>query len=42
MLGAALVVAFVILVGPLSYFFGADSRLTTKRDRGSWATRMRR
>jgi hypothetical protein len=42
MLGAALVIAFLILVGPLSYFYGVDSRLTTKRDRGSWPTRPRR
>ena len=34
MLGAMLIGAFVLLIGPLAYFFGADSRLTTLRDRG--------
>jgi hypothetical protein len=42
MLGAMLVVAFLILVGPLSYFFGVDSRLTAKRDREWWPARPRR
>lgn len=27
MLGAILVGSFVLLVGPMSYFFGADSRV---------------
>ena len=42
MLGAALVVAFLILVGPLSYFFGVDSRVTSKRDRDWWPARPRK
>jgi hypothetical protein len=42
MLGAALVIAFLVLVGPLSYFYGVDSRLTAKRDRDSWPARPRR
>jgi hypothetical protein len=42
MLGAGLVIAFLVLVGPLSYFYGVDSRLTAKRDRGSWRARPRR
>jgi hypothetical protein len=33
MTGAVLVIAFVVLIGPLSYFYGADSRPTHKRDR---------
>jgi hypothetical protein len=33
-MGAVLILAFVVLLGPLSYFFGADSRRST--DRG-WA-----
>ena len=32
-MGAVLILAFLVLVGPLSYFFGADSRLSS--DRGS-------
>jgi hypothetical protein len=42
MLGATLVIGFVILIGPLSYFFGADSRLTAKRSRDWWPARPRR
>jgi hypothetical protein len=42
MLGATLVIVFLFLVGPLSYFYGVDSRLKAKRDRGSWRTRPRR
>jgi hypothetical protein len=31
------VLLFLVLVGPLAYFFGADSRgLGTDRDRGWW------
>jgi hypothetical protein len=30
---AVLILAFLVLVGPLSYFFGVDSRRST--DRGS-------
>ena len=32
-MGAVLILAFLVLIGPLSYFFGVDSRLLT--DRGS-------
>jgi hypothetical protein len=42
MLGAALVIAFLVLVGPLAYFFGVDSRLTAKSDRDWWPARRRR
>jgi hypothetical protein len=42
MLGVALVVAFLIAVGPLSYFFGVDSRLTAKKDRDWWPAGRRR
>lgn len=42
MVGVVLVGAFLILVEPLSYFFGVDSRLTAKRDRDSWPARPRR
>lgn len=41
-MGSLLVVSFVILVGPLSYFFGADSRRFDSRrvdDRGWLASR---
>jgi hypothetical protein len=34
-MGAVLILTFLILIGPLSYFFGADSRRST--DRGSVA-----
>lgn len=30
-MGAVLILAFVVLIGPLSYFFGVDSRRTTDR-----------
>ena len=30
-MGAALIVAFVVLLAPLSYFFGVDSRLSSDR-----------
>jgi hypothetical protein len=33
-MGAVLILAFLVLVGPLSYFFGVDSRRST--DRGSF------
>ncbi|HEY3206196.1 MAG TPA: hypothetical protein VGJ58_04530 [Gaiellaceae bacterium] len=42
MVGVVLVGAFLILVGPLSYYFGVDSRLTGKRDRDWWPARPRR
>jgi hypothetical protein len=35
--GAFLVVSFLVLVGPLSYFYGVDSRRLT--DRGSIVSR---
>ena len=30
-MGTVLILAFVVLIGPLSYFFGADSRRSTDR-----------
>jgi hypothetical protein len=30
-MGAYLILAFIVLVGPFSYFFGVDSRKTTDR-----------
>ena len=30
-MGALLVLSFLVLIGPLSYFYGADSRLPTDR-----------
>ena len=36
-MGAFLILAFLVLTAPLSYFFGVDSRLST--DRGSATTR---
>ena len=30
-MGAVLILAFLVLIGPLSYFFGVDSRLSTDR-----------
>ena len=36
MLGVALAIVFVILVGPLSIFYGVDSRITRDHDRGWW------
>ena len=41
MTGAILVLAFVVLIGPLSYFYGADSRPTDKRNR-NWRPAHRR
>ena len=41
MTGAILVLAFVVLIGPLSYFYGADSRPTETRDR-NWRPAHRR
>jgi hypothetical protein len=32
-MGGVLILAFLVLMGPLSYFFGVDSRRST--DRGS-------
>ena len=37
-MGAVLILAFVVLIAPLSYFFGVDSRLSS--DRG-WVGRGR-
>jgi hypothetical protein len=34
--GAILVISFIVLVGPLSVFFGADSRVWDDRDRRGW------
>lgn len=42
MVGVVLVGAFLILVAPLSYYFGVDSRLKAKRDRDWWPARPRR
>jgi hypothetical protein len=42
MLGVLLVIAFVILVGPVSILYGADSRITRDRDRGWWPATPRR
>ena len=30
-MGGVLILAFLILIGPLSYFFGVDSRRSTDR-----------
>jgi hypothetical protein len=30
-MGGVLILAFLVLIGPLSYFFGVDSRLSTDR-----------
>ncbi len=30
-MGTVLILAFVVLIGPLSYFFGVDSRRSTDR-----------
>jgi hypothetical protein len=30
-MGAVLILAFLVLIGPLSYFFGIDSRRSTDR-----------
>jgi hypothetical protein len=30
-MGAVLLLAFVVLIGPLSYYFGVDSRRSTDR-----------
>jgi hypothetical protein len=38
-MAGVLILAFLVLIGPLSYFFGVDSRLST--DRG-WARRSAR
>jgi hypothetical protein len=38
-MGAVLMLAFIVLIGPLSYFFGVDSRRPS--DRG-WVTAARR
>jgi hypothetical protein len=41
-LGALVIGSFIVLIGPLSYFFGADSRLTSKSGRDWWPARPRR
>jgi hypothetical protein len=41
-MGALLIGMFVLVVGPLSYFYGADSRLTSKSSREWWPGRPRR
>jgi hypothetical protein len=41
-LGAFVIGSFLLLVGPLSYFFGADSRLTSKASREWWPAQPRR
>ncbi len=35
-MGSLLVVSFIILVGPLSYFFGVDSRRLDDRGWFAW------
>ncbi len=30
------IIAFILLIGPLAVAFGADSRITDTRDRRSW------
>lgn len=42
MVGALLIGSFVLAIGPLSYFFGADSRLKAKSNRDWFAGRPRR
>jgi hypothetical protein len=37
MIGAVLVLAFLVLVGPLAYFYAADSRAA--RQTGNWSRR---
>jgi hypothetical protein len=32
------ILAFILLIGPLAVLFGADSRLNTRDRRGSWPT----
>jgi hypothetical protein len=39
--GALVVGSFLVLIGPLSYFFGADSRSPAKADRSWFAGRPR-
>jgi hypothetical protein len=39
MIGALLVLGFLVLVGPLAYFYGADSRIS--RQTGNWSRRRR-
>lgn len=39
MIGALLVLVFLVLVGPLAYFYGADSRLS--RQTANWSRRRR-
>jgi hypothetical protein len=34
--GVALFVLFLVLIGPVSILYGADSRITDVRDRRSW------
>ena len=39
-LGAVVIGSFILLIGPLSYFFGADSRLTGKANRAPHQRRL--
>jgi hypothetical protein len=36
MVGAILVISFIVLVGPLACFLGADSRVVDDKDRRGW------
>jgi hypothetical protein len=36
MMGAIFVISFIVLVGPLAFVFGADSRVWDERDRRGW------
>jgi hypothetical protein len=40
-MGAVVVGSFLVLIGPLSYFFGVDSRSTSKSARDWFAGRPR-
>jgi hypothetical protein len=35
-MGAILVISFIVLVGPLAVFLGADSRVLSEKDRRGW------
>jgi hypothetical protein len=39
MIGALLVLGFLVLVGPLAYYYGADSRIP--RQTANWSRRHR-
>ena len=32
------IIAFILLIGPLAVLYGADSRVTDTRDHGPWHT----